>query len=128
MSKNDNKITFQQGIDWTTNWRNGRGNRNVDAFLIPAEDLVAALIEIGVLPNGTYATDDKNIRAYLGVDDKNTDRLVIVGTKKDTSVTPAVYRDMITDDQTGRKWEGGGSLYDFTEPCPTACDVNSPLN
>ncbi len=123
MSSTDKKITLQEGIDWTTSWRANRGDRNVKAFLIPAQDLEGALAEM------SGQTGQKYVRAYIGVDDTNTDKLIIVGTEPETQRDGSIiYRDMITDDVTGQKYGGGGSLWDFTQPCPPECDPESPLN
>ena len=68
------------------------------------------------------------IRAYLGVDmELKMEKLIIVGTKpeiqKDGSI---IYRDLVPEE--GELQTGGGDVWDFTDPCPPACDPNSPLN
>lgn len=64
------------------------------------------------------------VRAYIGVDDKNVEKLMIVGTKYD-SVTK-IYVDMITI-VAGNSANVANDIYDFSQPCPTTCDPNSPL-
>ena len=50
---------------------------------------------------------------------------MIVGTKLNT--VSGVYEDMITVG-VGNVPNLQNDIYDFTSPCPPACDPNSPLN
>ncbi|PKA84438.1 hypothetical protein ATE92_2628 [Ulvibacter sp. MAR_2010_11] len=116
MSNTDNKITLQQAINWTTNWRSSPST-SARAFLIPIEDLEGVVAEIKSQGAGA------NARAYLAIDN-GVEKLIIVGTKKNAS---GVYVDLLpanSDDVSGT----GNSIWDFTEPCPPQCDPNSPLN
>lgn len=126
------------------------------AFLIPVEDLVGMLVEMNILvekPGGLYSLDegnDNDIRAYVGVDptEKNAkkaggQKLVMVATQKFPDATQPngyMYRDIINHkiDNKGPvinanpNYVAGDDdpdtgIYDFTEPCPDACDKNSPL-
>ena len=116
MSATDGKITLQEAIDWTTNYRNAPVN-NATAFLIPIADLQGALAEI------QGQTGSPMVRAYLA-SDNGVEKLVIVGTEEDRN---GVYRDLLpaAGEAAGA---GTNSIWDFTEPCPPACDNNSPLN
>ncbi|MGK0449093.1 MAG: hypothetical protein ACJA2M_002896, partial [Polaribacter sp.] len=91
-------------------WRNVEGTYNkhheCKAFNIPKIDLQEVLAEVGVA----------SVRAYLGVDDNNVEKLMIVG-------VDANNKDMITV-----AYDGDGDIYDFTDPCPDLCDPDSPLN
>ncbi|KDC44844.1 hypothetical protein, partial [Pseudoalteromonas fuliginea] len=80
------------------------------AFLIPKDDLTQ------VLAQGVDA-----VRAYIGVDENNVEKLMIVGTKYDAATD--TYVDMLPE-----KSAEGGNIYDFTRPCPPSCDSGSPLN
>ncbi|QYJ68020.1 hypothetical protein [Flavobacterium litorale] len=107
-----NIITLQTAQKWARRWRRKEGNYNshheLHAFLIPKEDLTQVLVE------GVDA-----VRTYIGVDDDNVEKLMIVGTKYDE--TTDSYIDMTPD-------RSDGKIYDFTRPCPPSCDVTSPLN
>lgn len=124
MSQEDKKITLQTAIDWTKQWRSVESDYNkyneLNAFLIPIQDIQGVLAEMGANPG-----DDAYIRAYLGVDpDTNEEKLIIVGTKKDEE---GVYRDMLP--VALNKAEGNvNSVWDFTRPCPPNCDDSSDLN
>jgi len=128
MSQQDKKIDLATAQTWTQTWRSDESDYNkhneCNAFLIPAEDLQGALEEM------KNQTGNKFIRAYLGVDTSttpSTEKLIIVGTKpvpqKDGSI---VYKDLIAgyDDAT---LGSGGSIWDFSEPCPPNCDDDSPI-
>lgn len=121
MSKTDKKITLAEAIAWTGSWRSAPST-SARAFLIPIEDLQGVINEIKSQPGTPQA------RAYLAIDDKGVEKLVIVGTSQDTSTTPGttIYRDLLPSaDGVGTDTN---SIYDFTEPCPSACDPTSPLN
>ena len=120
MSDQNKKISLTTAKQWTQNWRNAPSTA-ARAFLIPVQDLNGALAEMGNPTDG-----DACIRAYLGIDTTtNTEKLVIVGTSKDTRT--GVYNDLLPSVAEG---EDGGtySIWDFTSPCPPDCDPNSELN
>lgn len=113
MSKETNTINLSTAQTWAKKWRKVEGTYNahheLHAFLIPKEDITALLAE-----------NVDAVRAYLGVDDQNEEKLMLVGTKYDAQTN--IYVDMVP----GRTPEG--KIYDFTNPCPPACDPKSPLN
>lgn len=90
-------ITLQEGIDWTTNFRNQNPGA-VKAHLIEQ----AEINEIMAQPNAA------GIRAYLGIDNSGNEKLVLVA-------VDASGNDILTN------------VYDHTSPCPPTCDVNSVL-
>lgn len=116
----ENTITLEEAKCWAARWRQLEGDYNkhheLKAFLIPKVDLLE------VLEEGIDAA-----RAYIGIDDDGVERLMIVGTKYDPKTD--TYVDMITE--TSNKSEVSaqinGDIYDFTQPCPTTCDIDSPL-
>ena len=116
MSSTDKKITLQEAINWTTNWRSAPST-SARAFLIPIQDLQGAIAEI------QGQTDSPMARAYLGIDN-GVEKLVIVGTQKDRN---GVYVDLLptAGEAAGT---GANSIWDFSQPCPPECDPNSPLN
>ena len=86
----------------------------MNAFLIPKVDLLQVLAE-----------DIDAVRAYIGVDDNNVEKLMIVGTKFDAET--GIYIDMISVEVANANIEQD-SVYDFTFPCPPNGDPASPLN
>jgi len=126
MSKKDKTIPLKEAQNWTNAWRDKESGYNkhnkCNGFLVPIQDLQGVLNEM---------KDEKGegfIRAYLGVDmELKMEKLIIVGTKpeiqKDGSI---IYRDLVPEE--GELQTGGGDVWDFTDPCPPACDPNSPLN
>lgn len=97
-----NTITLEQAQEWAKNWVSNPEN-TVKAHLIPEIDVTQLLAEPGVA----------NIRAYIGVDENGVNKLMLVGVDADG-------KDMINDAE-------GQYIYDFTMPCPSTCDVDSPL-
>lgn len=124
MSEQDKKISLTTAQAWTQEWRSVESDYNkhneLNAFLIPIQDLQGVLKEMGANPG-----DDACVRAYLGVNaTTNEEKLIIVGTQKDKS---GVYRDMLpenADDAEGNT----NSIWDFTKRCPPNCDDSSELN
>lgn len=115
-----NTICLDTAVAWTTAWRSQDGtftdHSSLKAFLIPLPDLQEVMKEPNVV----------NVRAYIGVDATNDNQphLIIVGVN-------AAGEDIIykaagegCDDENGNVNTG---LYDFSDPCPTTCDINSPL-
>jgi hypothetical protein len=116
-TKTVNAIPLKTAQKWAKRWSKKEGDYNkhhhVNAFLIPKVDLLEVLAE------GVDA-----VRAYIGVDDNNVEKLMIVGTKYDP--VTKIYVDMITvgvGDATAEQ----DDIYDFSQPCPTTCDPNSPM-
>jgi hypothetical protein len=110
-------ITLEQGIEYTTNWRNymeGQGSSDyIRAFYIPLDDIIN-------LGNITQQYQGQGIRAYVGLEKLNdpaTAKLVLVPT-----AGPEPGTDITSDPETG-----DSTVFDFTSPCPSACDLNSPL-
>lgn len=111
-----NAIPLPTAKKWANRWSKKEGSYNnhhkVKAFLIPKADLLEVLSE-----------EVDAVRAYIGIDDNNTEKLMIVGTK--LNPVTGVYEDMIT------VGVGNGSapddIYDFTSPCPSVCDPKSPM-
>lgn len=97
-----NTITLATAQTWAAKWRANPAN-TVKAHLIPEIDVTQLLTEVGVA----------NLRAYIGVDENGVNKLMIVG-------VDAEGNDMINDQKAQY-------IYDFTVPCPTTCDINSPL-
>jgi hypothetical protein len=145
-AKKDNyQITLDDAILWTNIWRIANPE-NSKAYLIPVEDLIDVLKEMGVLKEGKNKNCFKiakgktqlDIRAYMAIDphlgnpEKGPEeKVLIVGTRKVKSPDGSgwVYEDIIRykiiEDTDGD--DDGSGIYDFTEPCPDACDKNSPL-
>lgn len=113
----ENTITLEDAKKWAARWRKEEGTYNahheLKAFLIPKVDLLEVLAE-----------DIDAARAYIGIDDDGVERLMIVGTKYNPKTD--VYVDMITQpEKDGVLLDG--DIYDFTQPCPSTCDIDSPL-
>lgn len=113
MPKETNTISLQTAQTWAKKWRKEEGTYNshheLRAFLIPKEDLTELLAE-----------NADAVRAYIGVDENDVEKLMIVGTKFNSETE--VYEDMVPGGELG------GNIYDFTKPCPPNCDEKSPLN
>ena len=119
-----NTIDLATAKKWAKEWRDDEASYNkyfeCRAFNIPKKDLIEVLQEDGV----------ESVRAYIGVEKIEnkgqqttfTEKLMIVGVN-------ASGRDMLTLSSDGKTLvDGGGDIYDFTDPCPDACDDKSPLN
>ncbi|MDI6046356.1 hypothetical protein [Flavobacterium yafengii] len=112
-----NAIPLKTARKWAKRWSKEEGDYNkhhhVNAFLIPKVDLLE------VLKEGVDA-----VRAYIGVDDNNVEKLMIVGTKYDP--VTKIYVDMIAVG-VGNATVQQDDIYDFTSPCPPDCDPSSPM-
>ncbi len=148
-----NIIKIEDAKIWTAKWQNENSN-HCKAFLIPVQDLLGTLSEMGIISidakgniSGSYS-DNQNemIRSYLAIkpdEVKNPgkgEKLLLVGTinthKKDKNGN-IIYQDIVEGEGYGNggaaAYSNGTSLngsgvYDFTAPCPNNCDTNSPLN
>ncbi len=114
MSEKVNTISLETAQKWAKKWRKEEDHYNehheVHAFLIPLEDLTQ-LIDQGV----------DAVRAYIGVDENDDEKLMLVGTKYDQDTD--TYYDMLPSGSSSQ-----GEIYDFTRPCPPCCDKTSSLN
>ncbi|MFT7628397.1 MAG: hypothetical protein ACI9OS_002056, partial [Ulvibacter sp.] len=68
MSVIDDKITLDQAISWTGNWRSAPSTK-ANAFLIPVKDIEGVLKEIKSQGSGAKA------RAYLAIDETGEEKL-----------------------------------------------------
>ncbi|UFH36885.1 hypothetical protein [Flavobacterium acetivorans] len=116
--KKINTIPLKEAKAWVNRWSKKEGHYNkhheLHAFLIPKIDLIEVLAE------GVDA-----VRAYIGVDANNVEKLMIVGTKLNPET--GIYEDMITIG-AGASATEQDDIYDFSTPCPPAGDPESPLN
>ncbi len=145
------QVTLDEAVLWTKIWRIACPT-NCKAFSIPIQDLVDVLKEIGVLEHKegkTYELNEKTIngvRAYMAIDPNESagggEKLLIVGTHPELNQKTGkmVQRDIINGkidnkgpvinpknglaDSMGDPETG---IFDFTSPCPDACDDDSPL-
>jgi hypothetical protein len=97
----DFTITLKEAQDWATSWRTNPPKKLAKGHLISGTALSELLAIAGVV----------NVRAYMGVDDKGVQKLMLVGV--DTQ-----GKDLI---------DANHPVYDKTNPCPDICDPSSPL-
>lgn len=113
--KKQNTIPLKQAKKWAETWRLTESWYNkyneCIAFNVPLDDLKDVLKEKGIV----------SVRAYLGVDENGEEKLMIVGVDK-------YNKDMLSSRDGENLDEDSGQIYDFTRPCPTTCDQESPLN
>lgn len=132
MSKNE--ISISTAKTWAKKWQS-ENPKHCKAFLVPSINLIQALESMNVLvkqSNGDYKLNnvgDSYIRTYLGVDEAEKEgfgeKLMVVGTNKDGK---GIYRDIIQGEKEDKSKSAGSGVFDFSQPCPSDCDVNSPLN
>lgn len=108
------QLSVVEGQNLCNNWRNmtdsdkGTEISELKGFLIPTD----AVADLKANP------DVEGIRVYLAFDGDNSEvKLVVVGTKADATGEQIDIVGVAPDTM----------IYDFTTPCPTSCDVNSPL-
>jgi hypothetical protein len=100
-----NTISLETAQGWAERWKavQRSGNTpNFTAFLIPGMDITQAL----------KPEEAEDVRTYLGIDDKATVKLIIVGVDKNGN-------DLIDESK-------GFYIYDFTHLCPPNCSSNLP--
>lgn len=145
--KDDYQISLDDAVLWTTIWRIANPE-NAKAYLIPVEDLVDTLKEMGILtPVGDPEDNNfhydpgetqQDVRAYMAIDPHldnpkkgPEEKILIVGTKKIVHSNGTVtYEDIINfpdPDVDGDDGKDSG-VYDFSLPCPDSCDPGSVLN
>ena len=110
-------VTINNGITWTTNWRNSDHHLNANSFIFRVEDFKKIIEESGA----------EYVRLYLGLkispdpdhpdQNKIEEKLICVGADKDQI---DILKPVNADDASG--------IYDFSHPCPPLCDDGeSPL-
>lgn len=120
MSEENGRISLDEAITWTSNWRDNPST-SARAFLIPLRDLRGAISEI------QGQSGSPMVRAYLAIDD-GVEKLVIVGTTQETDKDGnIVYKDMLPAAGEDAETSPNG-IWDFIKPCPPYCDPNSDLN
>ncbi len=127
--KKKNTVSLKTAQKWIAEWRNLESSYNkynrLKAFNIPLIDLQEVIKETGV----------DSVRAYIGVakfENHDTkppeimyeEKLLIVGVDKNGKDMISVVK---APDGLGDGEGDGDDIYDFTRPCPTACDPESPL-
>ena len=101
MSQNTLKLSTAQ--EWAALYRE-KNPDSVIAYLIPGIDFTQLISQDNVV----------NIRAYVGIDpETGLQKLMLVG-------VDAQGNDLISE-------KDKEYIYDFTQPCPQQCDINSPL-
>lgn len=114
MSNTINTISLETAISWAKKWRKKEGTYNnhykVKAMFIPKDDITALL-----------SKEIDGVRAYLGVDENDVEKLILVGTKLKEGTD--IYEDLLPGSTNTY-----AEIYDFTRPCPHMCDPKSVLN
>ncbi|MBU2939035.1 hypothetical protein KO494_05720 [Lacinutrix sp. C3R15] len=148
MSSNSKSIPIKIAKERVKKWQLENSNKNVNddlihakAFLISANDLIDCLIEMEVLKDksciNTSLVANASVRAYMAIDrakgkiaSADTERLVLVSTVKEVVNNKIIHRDIIEGytlkNPPPYKLVGTGT-FDFTKPCPSNCDTESPL-
>ena len=110
-------IPLSEAIDITTNWRNFISKYEPDgyirAFYIPIEDIMGL---------AKFHSEAVAVRAYLGLPkpgDVTDIKLALVPVDMKNNDILSVPSAITGEEQS--------SIYDFTSPCPQACDIQSPL-
>lgn len=91
-------ISLSDAESWAHSWQTDPPKNLAKAHLIPLEVLTELLA----------IEDVASVRAYMGVDSTGTQKLMFVGVDGDG-------KDMTE------------TIYCGTQPCPSCCDISSPL-
>ena len=102
----NNRISLTDAVQWISDWRKSP-DTGVKAFFIPKDDITDLLRD----------TNCVGVRAYLAYGSDGQDpveaKLLLVNVELDGKGQEV---DVIMN-----------GIYDFTKPCPSKCDTNSPL-
>lgn len=102
----DNRISLADAINWIRTWQSAPV-LDTKAFFIPKDDVTNLLRDDTCI----------GVRAYLAFGSDGRDpaeaKLLLVNVNEDAT---GASIDVIMN-----------GIYDFTKPCPSYCDVNSPL-
>jgi hypothetical protein len=105
--------------------RRWRKKHIVHAFAVDKQELLDVIGEVSM----------DAIRFYFGYDDKGHEKMFLVGAEKIKMTTEEdgeeiIYiKDLIDPDvnEDGEAIKAEHYVYDFTNPCPSVCDPESPL-
>jgi hypothetical protein len=121
MSKK-NSISLKTAKEWAKRWRNKESSYNKHhdcrAFNIPLIDLQEVIKEEGVA----------SVRAYIGVDKKTIEGIVVFEEKLMIVGVDKNGKDMISSEDGETLDAESNDIFDFTKACPSLCDNSSPLN
>jgi hypothetical protein len=123
-------VPKDEAIFRTTQWRSlykekmqCKDEEILRAFLIPIEDI----IELYHFYKRHTELNITGIRGYFGhnpldpiTPDMNIDMLLVPVTAEGKDVVDAPPEMVLAG--------GSGTIFDFTKPCPTECDLSSPLH
>jgi len=117
MSDSEKGLTLDLplALEYAKRWRNSKDKYKYEAlhgFQMSIMDLEAILGE-----------NASGVRLYLGINDKNEAKIMLVGT-----VLTQHGDGTITHDDMLPKMAQTGNVYDFSMPCPKACSSVSPFN
>jgi len=105
------EISLDTAIEWTGRWRSFQAEHkpspidNKKAFRVDVAELQEVITNI--------PGEVTDIRFYFGLDDQLSEHMVLVGVNGEN-------KDLY-------EIEGKPYVYDFTHPCPSTCDIESPL-
>lgn len=105
------EIPLSQAIEWTTRWRQFQADTKPN----PDDSKKAFRVDVAELQEvvNNIPGEIQYVRFYLGLDEHLIEHMILVGVDDNN-------QDVCT-------FEGKTYTYDFTRPCPTTCDVASPL-
>ncbi len=96
------------------------------AILIPIADLLAIIDKYQFIDdNGVTRNELRGVRAYFAVKQGDQD----LPDDVTALIVPVDLRgkDIVSDGNSLGEEGDDTDIYDFTTPCPTECDVDSPL-
>jgi hypothetical protein len=133
-------VKIHDAENYTAAWQTAHGTTLPKAFVIPIIDFVNLLTElnfINIESDGRFSLNQLDgteaaVRAYIGIDPKSPftlkEKLFLVGALKLPGSSN--FKEIIQNEKNpipGMTPSGSG-VFDFTTPCPSHCDDDSPLN
>lgn len=115
-----NTISVKDAAGYTANWRELWG-----AFIHPENILRAFYFSLSDIKNIADMNNVAGVRVYVGlkdIHDASSVKLIMVPVSENEGNPDILYLLGGSADP-----ESPTTIYDFTKPCPSFCDVNSPL-
>lgn len=105
------EISLEVAIDWTNRWRQFQSENKPN----PDDSKKAFRVDVAELQEvvNNIPGKVKYVRFYMGLDDKAIEHLLMVGVDEEN-------KDLYA-------YDGKAYTYDFSHPCPSTCDIDSPL-